>query len=204
MKRVPRLAVIVPMKPLALAKQRLRPAIGDKERQQLARSMFLHVLTVIHNSGVADFTGVVSSDTNVLALAQLHGFECIADESQGYNVAIERASRWSQMRGAAGLLILPADLPLITVEDIQALLELAGDRPHAIVIAPDATETGTNALLLRPPDLIQPSFGPDSYNRHCALARDAGVEPIIYRSPSLAYDIDLPSDLNHLPIIAIS
>ena len=108
------------------------------------------------------------------------------------------------MRGAAGLLILPADLPNLTVADIQALLELAGDRPHAIIIAPDATETGTNALLLRPPDLIQPSFGPDSYNRHCALARNAGVEPIIFRSPSLAYDIDLPSDLDHLPAIPIS
>ena len=102
------------------------------------------------------------------------------------------------------LLILPADLPHLMTEDIQALTKLVGDSPHAIVIAPDATETGTNALLIRPPDLIQPSFGPDSFNRHCALARSAGVEPTIYRSPSLACDIDLPADLNHLPATVIS
>ncbi len=73
-----------------------------------------------------------------------------------------------------------------------------GKGSRAVVIAPDAGETGTNALLLRPPFLLPFSFGPVSFARHCALARAAGVEPLVYRSPSLAHDIDLPDDLRHL------
>jgi len=192
------------MKPFHLAKQRLRPAVGDSERQQLARAMFLHVLNIIHNSGIADFIGVISSDASVLALAQTNGFENISDHSLGYNEAIKRARSWAQMRGASALLILPADLPHLTTADIRTLKELAGKSPQTIVISPDATESGTNALLLRPPDLIQPSFGPDSFNRHCALVRAVGIEPAIYRSPSIACDIDLPSDLDHLPATAMS
>ncbi|NUQ37724.1 MAG: 2-phospho-L-lactate guanylyltransferase, partial [Caldilineales bacterium] len=71
----------------------------------------------------------------------------------------------------------------------------ARDAARALVIAPDAAETGTNALLLRPPDLLRPRFGPDSFPRHLALAAAAGVEAVIYRSPTLAHDVDLPVDL---------
>jgi 2-phospho-L-lactate guanylyltransferase len=192
------LAVIVPMKSLRLAKQRLRPAVADGERLYLARTMLAHVLTAVNASGVADLPLVVSPDPEVLALARVQGFGVLCERQPGYNEAVTQAAIWAQERGAASVLVLPADLPRLEPGDVRAMVVLAGEGSRAVVIAPDSGETGTNALLLRPPFLLPFSFGPASFARHCALARAAGVEPAVYRSPSLAHDIDLPEDLRHL------
>lgn len=193
-----KLAVVVPMKPLHMAKQRLRPAVGDAARQHLAVAMLAHVLHTVQDSGVADVAGVVGNDPGVLALAATHGFLPIADNPlAGYNTAVRRASSWAQARGAHALLILPSDLPLLTTTDLHALRDLL-PASAGIVIAPDVHETGTNALLLRPPDLISPRFGPNSFQLHCLQALNLGLLPIIYHSPTLAHDIDIPADLTYL------
>ncbi len=191
-----RLAVAVPMKPLALAKQRLRPVLAEAERLALAEGMLAHVLATVQESGVAGAAGVVSRDPAVLATAARFGFVAIADAPRGgYNAAAWRAARWARAMAASALLLLPADLPHLTPADVRGLADAARDAARALVIAPDAAETGTNALLLRPPDLLRPRFGPDSFPRHLALAAAAGVEAVIYRSPTLAHDVDLPVDL---------
>lgn len=193
---LPRLAVAVPMKPLALAKQRLRPVLTDQERRALAERMLAHVLGVVQESGVAAATGLVGYDPATLATAARFGFTVIADAPRrGYNAAAWRAVCWAQEIGAAGLLLLPADLPQLTPADVQGLARAASGVCCGLVIAPDAAEAGTNALLLRPPDLLRPRFGPNSFPRHLALAAAAGVEAVIYRSPTLAHDVDLPVDL---------
>jgi 2-phospho-L-lactate guanylyltransferase len=92
-------------------------------------------------------------------------------------------------------LIVPADLPLITPEDIRAMLDLAKN-PPVVVIAPDRRQTGTNALLVFPAGLIEYDFGPDSFERHCDRARKAGARLEIFDLPSMALDVDLPEDLN--------
>ncbi len=189
------LAIIVPMKPFNQAKQRLRPAVNDNERVALARAMLIHVLATIHASGVGDLHILISADPTVLALAPDHGFTPLIEETTGYNDAVKQAAHWSQTLGAAAILVLPADLPHLTPRDIQDLVSLAANTPRAVLLAPDAAETGTNALLLRPPDLLPPHFGPDSFWRHLALARAAGVDPIVYRHANIARDIDWPSDL---------
>jgi 2-phospho-L-lactate/phosphoenolpyruvate guanylyltransferase len=198
------LAVIVPMKPLALAKQRLRPALQDRERRALAHDMLTHVLATVSTSQIADLAVLVSADNQVLQLAHEWDFVPLQENEPGYNESTTQAIHWTQTEGVDAVLILPADLPNLQTDDLFSLISLMSNEPQVAIIAPNATETGTNALLLRPPDLIPPSFGPDSFNRHCALARAAGVEPAIYRSPSMACDIDLPTDLDHLPVPAIS
>ena len=183
------------MKPLHLAKARLRPGLDDAARQRLAAAMLTHVLETVAAS-TAEICGVVSADHDVLALAAEHGCETIAEpEPGGYNVAANRASVWAQRHDCDALLILPADLPLITPEDIRNLTRLAAARPQVVIIAPDAREEGTNALLLRPPGIISPSFGPDSFQSHCHLARQAGVPAVVYHSPDISRDIDYPADL---------
>ena len=199
-----RLAVIVPMKPLALAKQRLRPALKDTERRALAYDMLTHVLATVSISEIADLAVLVSADNQVLQLAHDWDFVPLQENESGYNQSTTQAIAWTQTEGIDTVLILPADLPNLQTDDLINLISLMSDEPQMAIVAPDATETGTNALLIRPPDLIQPSFGPDSFNRHCALARTAGVEPTIYRSPSIAGDIDLPADLNLLTATASS
>jgi len=195
-----RLAVIVPMKPLALAKQRLRPALDEVARMTLARRMLTHVLATVRASGVADLPLLISADAEVRGLAQPFGFRTLAESTLngapiGYNEAVLLAIAWARAQGATTALVLPADLPHLTPADLRQLANLAGASPRAVVLAPDAEETGTNALLLRPPDLIAPAFGPDSFRRHLALARQAGVEPSIYRSAGVAWDVDWPADL---------
>ncbi len=192
------LAVIVPMKALAQAKQRLRPAVADEERLRLARAMLAHVLAAVSASGVAELLVVVSPDPEVLSLARAQGFAALGELEAGYNEAARQGAQWALARGAGSILVLPADLPRLEPGDVRALVILAGEAPQAVVIAPDVGETGTNALLLRPSTLFPFSFGPGSFARHCALARAAAVEPVVYRSPSLAYDVDLPDDLQRL------
>lgn len=194
----PRVAVAVPMKSLAQAKQRLRPAVGDLDRQRLASAMFRHVLDAIVASGVADMAGVVASDPDVLALAAESHFEAIPETGRGYNAAVDQAVTWAQAHDADCLIILPGDLPQLTAADVRALARPCGNSARAAVIAPDQHEIGTNALALCPPNLLVPHFGPDSFAQHCALARAAGVEPTLVRSPGLAQDIDWPEDLQHL------
>lgn len=190
-----KLAVIVPMKPLAQAKQRLRPALTDDERVALARAMLIHVLAVLDESGVGDLRILVSADSAVLSLAPDYGFAPLLEATAGYNEAVAQGISWAQSQGATTALIVPADLPQLTPEDVEDLVHLAGDAPQALVLAADAAETGTNALLMRPPDLLHPSFGLDSFCRHLALARAVGVEPVIHRHAHLASDIDWPADL---------
>jgi 2-phospho-L-lactate guanylyltransferase len=146
---------------------------------------------------------LISADQQVLQLAVTWGFHPLQENTSGYNESTTQAIQWAQIEGMDTVLLLPADLPNLQPADLHSLIALLPDKPQAMIIAPDAVGTGTNALLLRPPALLPPSFGPDSFNRHCALARSVGVEPSIYRSPSLAYDIDLPTDLHHLPASVI-
>lgn len=202
-----RLAVIVPMKPLALAKQRLRPALSEAARVALARHMLEHVLATVQASGVADLALLISADVEVRGLAQSFGFHPLSESMPnaapvGYNEAVSRAIRRACAQGITTALVLPADLPHLTPADIREMVVLAGTASRAVVIAPNTDETGTNALLLRPPNLLAPAFGPDSFRRHLALARRAGVEPAVYRSPGVACDVDGPADLQGVVTMA--
>ncbi len=195
-----KLAVAIPVKPFHLAKTRLHPRLDAAARQELAIAMLRHVMGVVMDSNVGVVRGLISADPAALALARTHGFEVIPEsEPQGYNWAALRARAWAQSLGCDALLILPSDLPLLTANDLQSINFLAEARPRAVVIAPDAAETGVNALLLRPPGVIPPSFGLMSFQRHQLLARRACVSTAIYRSPGFANDIDLPAHLALLP-----
>jgi 2-phospho-L-lactate guanylyltransferase len=127
----------------------------------------------------------------------------------GLNPALTQAAHFAGDRGATGVLVLPADLPLLTAHDLETMLTYIAPHPQPfsprgrgvggegqprVVIAPCRRETGTNALLVRPTDLIPLAFGPDSFAAHCAAARAAGVEPVVYRSNTIALDLDTPED----------
>ena len=91
-------------------------------------------------------------------------------------------------------MVLPADLPLISREDVLTLIERA-THPPVVVIAPDRHEKGTNALLISPAGLIEYDFGENSFQRHCQRIKEAGARLEIVYLPSLGLDLDLPEDL---------
>jgi 2-phospho-L-lactate guanylyltransferase len=113
------------------------------------------------------------------------------------NGALTRASMGAEAYRAHGVLIIPADLPLLDPDDVRNIVGRGRSSP-TVVIAPDRKREGTNALLISPPDAIEFDYGPDSFQRHCENARTAGIPLEIIEIDSLALDLDLPEDLEAL------
>ena len=186
---------IVPVKPLRHAKSRLAPVLGDEERLELSRDMLRTVLAALTEVSRIDRTLLVSRDPEALALGRHLGARTLSERPPiALNQALAQATKAAIGSGASAVLVLPADLPLITAQDIEALLDLV-DPPPAIVLAPDRRRDGTNALLTSPAPLIEYSFGQASYDRHRAAALAAGVRVAVCDRPALALDLDLPEDL---------
>ncbi len=208
--------VIVPVKDLQRAKSRLAELLAPDERRALVLAMLRRVLTVLLGEqndplqsalrvGVEQTAGavasvdiaqiwVISADATVWSLATALGACPLPDQASDLNAALEQARAVAYAAGAEALLIIPADVPLITAADRQQLLAAlyAG---AAFVIAPDHTGQGTNALGFRLPSSLAFQFGPDSFAQHINAAQRAGLVPQIYVSPTLALDIDTTADL---------
>jgi 2-phospho-L-lactate guanylyltransferase len=187
---------IIPVKPLSRAKSRLETVLSPVERQQLAETMFHRVLAAVKDTPQVAGTLVISRDPRALALARDMGAHTVQESgAPELNNALMRATQVvAGWRGGA-VLILPADLPLITPEDLTGMIQIGQDL-QSVVIATDQNEDGTNAMLIRPPGLIQYAYGPGSYQRHMEIAREAGAKVKRYQSERLALDIDVPADLD--------
>lgn len=190
--------VIIPVKPLRLAKSRLSKVLTPEERQHFAETMLRHVLGVVQQVPDVAGTLVISRDTRALALAREYNAKTIQESgSPELNNALMRATSIVASWHADAVLILPADLPLIAAADVQAILAL-GDKPHpTIVLTTDRNRDGTNALFVRPPGAIKYAYGEGSFHRHAVRARDAGVDVQVYQSDRLLQDIDLPEDIDN-------
>lgn len=184
---------IIPVKYLSEAKSSLREILGPMQRQQLVLSMLADVLNAIRHAPSVSGVAVVSPDRKVLDFADLHGATCIVESSLDLNGALKSAIEKVVGRGATSVLIIPGDLPLLKSVDIENLTAMATAQ-RDVVIAPSKAN-GTNALLIRPPGLINLKFGGESFPLHVQEAVRAGVKPRIYKSPTVATDIDEPADL---------
>ena len=186
---------IVPVKPLRRGKSRLAGALSDDERTELNRNLLQNTLKILSEIRELEEVLVVSRDPAALTVARNYGARTVREDGQPeLNTALKRATVVAQVYATRGVLVLPADLPLISRGDVLALIERASD-PPVIVIAPDRHEKGTNALLISPSGLIEYDFGENSFQRHCERARKAGARLEIVNIPSLALDLDLPEDL---------
>ncbi len=186
---------IVPVKPLRRGKSRLAATMSDEERAELNRTLLEHTLQTLTGLKEVEEVLVVSRDSSALALARDLGARTVQEDgAPTLNTALKRATIVAQVYASRGVLVIPADLPFLSRDDVLALLERAVD-PPVVVIAPDRREKGTNALLLSPANLIEYDFGGDSFQRHCERARKVGARLEIVKLPSLGLDLDLPEDL---------
>jgi 2-phospho-L-lactate guanylyltransferase len=186
---------IVPVKPLRRGKSRLAWVLSEEERTALNEYLLAHTLDTLKTIPEIEHILVISRDPGALALARSHGARTVQEDGAPHlNVALTRATIVAKNYTTNGILIIPADLPLITTTDIRAMLNRAID-PPVVVVVPDRHHQGTNALLVSPAGLIQYSFGPGSYQIHCERAQQAGARLEICELPSLALDVDLPEDL---------
>lgn len=185
---------IVPVKPLRHGKSRLAGTLNEDQRESLNRSLLEHTLETLE--GLKEINGVlvISRDPNALTIARNHGARTVLENGQPQlNTALKRATIVAQVYATRGVLVLPADLPLISRDDIVELLRRAVN-PPVVVIAPDRHGKGTNALLISPPGLIEYDFGENSFQRHSERAKEAGARLEVVDLPSLGLDLDVPED----------
>ncbi len=186
---------IVPVKPLRRGKSRLAGVLTDEERTILNHCLLVNTLETLKAIPEIEHVLVVSRDPEALALARDYGARTVLEHgAPQLNIALARATIVAEKHVTRGVLIVPADLPFLTAQDVCTMLEHAQD-PPVVVIAPDRHHQGTNALLICPTGLIQYDFGPGSFQRHCERTLQAGARLEICELASLALDVDLPEDL---------
>ena len=183
---------VVPVKTLQKSKTRLSIVLDPQERNILTLTMLEDVLRAI-TSSIECQTVLISSDPRVQGLANNFRVAYLPERKQGLNQAIKQATEWCIQNNAESVLVLPADIPLITPEDINQIVKL-GSESSSLVISP-SQNGGTNALLQKPPNLIPTCFGPHSFAKHLNEAIARGIMAKVYRSQRLTMDIDSPEDL---------
>lgn len=194
----PGLWLVLPVKDLQDAKQRLAGVLAPAERRALFRAMLEDVLSAA--AACAGLAGMlmVTRDAEARALAARYGARVLIEAANaGHTAASTLGARTLAQEGAAGMLQLPADIPLVTPADITALLQAHGGAP-AVTIAPSRDRLGSNAVACSPPDLLPLRFGEDSFVPHLERARELGIEPRVVERVGLALDVDTPDDLSAL------
>jgi 2-phospho-L-lactate guanylyltransferase len=186
---------VVPVKDTTQSKQRLAGTMAPALRSSLALAMLQDVLASLAQVKQLAGIAVVTIDPAAAVIAAAHGAAVLAaDAAAGHTAAIAGAARHFRAQGAAGMLALPGDIPLVAPAEISALLEAHGPAP-AFTIVPAWDGRGSNAVLCSPPGLVALRFGDDSFLPHLEAARAAGLEPSVLRLPGIALDIDTPRDL---------
>ena len=187
--------ILIPVKNLANAKQRLAEVMDQQARTRLAQAMLEDVLDAVATCGTDD-AAVMTSDPFAIDLAARFKFEVMRDEAnRGETDAIAMATQACEARGIETTLVVPGDIPLIEAEDIRAIYESAPR--HGSVLVSSSDERGTNAVLRRPTVLFPLRFGNDSFVPHLAAARAAG-DCVVLSLPRIALDIDTHDDLRRL------
>jgi 2-phospho-L-lactate guanylyltransferase len=180
------------------AKTRLARVLAAADRRRLALAMLADVLEVCTRAGLNGTLAVVDLPA-AQAVAERADAIALADPGRGdMNAAVAAGLRAVRERGARTALVLPGDVPLISATDVQALVEAAGQAPRAVIVGASHDQQGTNALLLRPLDVIVPAFGPPSLARHLEAGLAAGALTLARADLGLALDIDTPADLTTL------
>lgn len=187
---------ILPVKRLDAAHSRLNGVLTPDQRQRLAEATFLDALGKVRQCRTLDETLVVTSDPSVTRHARWLGHVVVSQpEDSGHANAASAGVRAALELGADRVAMLPTDCPLL---DPAELDDRIGRSPRAALIVPDRHGSGTNALVLCPPDAFQPAFGRDSCALHVSRARAAGISFALERLDSLALDLDTPEDMQKL------
>lgn len=184
---------VVPLRSPGAGKTRLAPGLGPESRAALAGAMLADVVAALRGADIR--VVVAAGGSAAAAAASALAVEVVLDAPhvRGLDGAVDHALQ--QVGPVAGLLVVQADLPLLTTEDVRCVLTTDA----AVVVAPTA-DGGTSALLRRPPTVIPTAYGPGSALAHQRLARAAGARLAIVERPGLAHDVDVVDDLRRLDL----
>ena len=195
------LCAIVPVKPLDTAKSRLAGVLAPAQRRRLVLTMLADVLDALANEPGVARTLVVTADAEVAQVATSRSLHTIAEpQVLGLNAGVEAGFAAAVRMRFGRALVLPADLPLLSADDLARLVAATDEAQHRpqVTLVPAVDGDGTNALLVAPPHALIPRFGPGSFLAHLGQALARRVDLRVRHLASLAVDIDTPADLVHL------
>jgi 2-phospho-L-lactate guanylyltransferase len=183
---------IVPVKGFSVANGRLNGTLTEDERNQLAEALFLDLIVKLPRSRCIDDVLVVTADPSIARQARWFGHKVLVQEAdEGHSEAAAAGARAAMAEGAQRVAMLPVDCPMLDTEELDAHI---GRSPRTVLIIPDRHATGTNGLVLAPPDVFLPAFGPDSCARHVSRARASGISFALEQVDSMGIDLDTPED----------
>jgi 2-phospho-L-lactate/phosphoenolpyruvate guanylyltransferase len=183
---------IVPVKGLTVANGRLDGVLSTDERTQLAEALFLDLIVKLPRSRCIDDLMIVTSDKSIARQVRWFGHKVLLQDSdEGHSEAAAAGARAAMAEGAERVAMLPVDCPMLDTDELDAHV---GRSPRTVLIIPDRHGTGTNGLVLAPPDVFLPAFGPDSCSRHVSRARATGISFALERVDSMGIDLDTSED----------
>jgi len=189
--------ILIPVKNLSTAKQRLAAVLDQGARTELAQAMLHDVVSALAAWTRHPACALVTSDSFAMELAREYDFEIIPDPANpGETGAIEMATQVCVERGVDSTIVIPADIPLIQASELELILEHAPEKGSVLVPAADGR--GTNAAFRRPANLFPLRFGNDSFKPHLAAAQHTGKPCVVLQLPTVAIDVDNPEDLQRL------
>jgi 2-phospho-L-lactate/phosphoenolpyruvate guanylyltransferase len=189
--------LLIPVKSLATAKQRLGRALKPWQRSQLAEAMLRDVMVAAFGVRNRLDVALVTADAHAQHLARDFGFGVIEDtRNESETVAIEMATAWCEQHGYNTTVVVPGDIPLITSDELHRVLNAAP--AEGAVFVPAYDHRGSNCVLRRPASLIPLRFGNDSFLPHCEALRKTGRELVVLEMPGIGLDIDNPHELDLL------
>ncbi|HEX2031970.1 MAG TPA: 2-phospho-L-lactate guanylyltransferase [Actinomycetota bacterium] len=180
--------IAVPVKSLDRAKGRLAEVLSPLERAALTLAMLEDVLDAA--MAIPGWqTWVVSPDEAVLEVSARRRARPLMEEAPGLVAAVRQVEE--EAADADALAVVLGDLPLVDAEALAGVLRTLGP----VVAAPAASDAGTNVLLRRPPSIVPPRFGTDSFRKHREAAELHGLPFAVVRAPGLEFDLDRPEDI---------
>jgi len=189
--------LLIPVKSLSTAKQRLANALTASQRSQFAEAMLRDVMTAAAGVLGRIDVALVTGDSRAQHLAREFGFGVIEDtRNESETAAIEMATAWCEQRGYDTTVVVPGDIPLIASDELHRLLDAAP--AEGAVFVPAYDRRGSNCILRRPASLIPLRFGNDSFVPHCEAMRKTGRELVILEMPGIGLDVDNPHELDLL------
>lgn len=191
---------VIPIKQLENAKQRLASVLSADERKRFFQMMVEDVLTAVEACTLVDEILVVTDDPVVVEIALQYGANILGEpENPGLIPAVTQAGKHLAENGVNIMLFLPGDVPLVTPDELEVVLDGFGrlDEPEFLIV-PASDLGGSNCIACSPPDCMEYEFGEDSFRRHLAVARKLGIEPSVVKLPGFGLDVDTPEDLREL------
>ena len=189
---------VIPVKQISQAKQRLSKILSSEERRDFFSAMLEDVLSMMVKIDFFKKIILATNCPNAISIARLHGithFETGPDD--GLNQAAGETVNHLLENGIRDMFLIPADIPLITEEEINSVLKAHPSAP-SLTIIPSRDKLGSNCILLSPPSRMPLKFGPDSYFRHLEIAKSNGLKINPMELPGFGLDIDEPKDLFEL------